>query len=93
VLAAGLASEWMAGTGVQVANMPTLYGSLSFSLKAPDAHTLQFKIEGGVKAKIILRPPLAGPLRSVSMDGSAWTDFDEHSVTIISTPAEIICRT
>jgi hypothetical protein len=93
VLAAGLASEWTAGTGVQVTNMPTLYGSLSFFLKAPDAHTLQFKIEGGVKAKIILRPPLAGPLRSVSMDGSAWTDFDEHSVTIISTPAEIICRT
>jgi hypothetical protein len=91
VLAAGLASEWVAGSGVQVTKMPTLYGSLSFSLRAPDAHTLQFKIASGVKAKIILRPPLANALRSVSMDGNAWTDFDEHSVTIANTPAEIIC--
>jgi hypothetical protein len=93
VLAAGLAPEWMLGSGVHVTKMPTLYGSLSFSLRMLDADTLQFKIASEVTGKIVLRPPLHTPLRSVSINGVACNDFDEHSVTIVNTPAEVICRT
>jgi hypothetical protein len=91
VLGAGLAREWIAGSGVQVTRMPTLYGSLSFSLRSVDANTLEFKIEGGVRAKLILRPPLAAALRSVTLNGRACTSFDKDSVTIAESPAEVIC--
>jgi F5/8 type C domain len=93
VLAAGLAPEWIAGAGVQVISMPTFYGSLSFSVRRLDANSLHFKIASGVTAKILLRPPLPAPLCGVSIDGSAYTAFDEHSVTIASTPADVICYT
>jgi hypothetical protein len=69
VLAAGLAPEWMVGAGVQVTRMPTLYGSLSFSLRRLDANSLHFKIASRVTARIILRPPLSAPLSGVSIDG------------------------
>ena len=93
VLAAGLASEWLLGSGVHVTKMPTLYGSLSFSLRMLDANTLRFEIASGVAGKIVLRPPLDAPLRSVTIDGVACNAFDEDSVTIVNTPAEVICRT
>ncbi|MGO9512562.1 MAG: discoidin domain-containing protein [Steroidobacteraceae bacterium] len=91
VLAGGLASEWIEGSGVQVNGMPTLHGSLSYSLQRTAAQTLRFEIGGGITAKMILRPPLAGPLRSVIVDGSACTSFDQESVTILHTPAEVTC--
>jgi hypothetical protein len=91
VLAAGVAPEWMMGSGVRVSKMPTLYGSLSFSLRRLDGRRLRFNIADGVTTRIILRPPLAAPLRSVSIDGHAHADFDEHSVTVVHTPAEVIC--
>ena len=78
ILAAGLAPEWIEGAGVRVDRMPTLYGSLSYSLRRVDANTLRFQIDGGIMAKVVLRPPLAGPLRSV---------------TLIHTPADVICTT
>lgn len=92
VLAAGLAPEWLQGRGVHVTQMPTPYGSLSFSLHSSDANTLQCKIAGGVRAKMILRPPLAAPLRGVTINGRACTSFDKDSVTIVELPAEVICR-
>jgi hypothetical protein len=93
VLAAGLAPEWLGGSGVRVTSMPTLYGSLSFSLRRLDGDTVRFEIGSGVATKMILCPPLAGPLRSVNVNGSAYSNFDEHSVTIFNGPAEVICRT
>jgi hypothetical protein len=91
VLAAGLAPEWIEGTGVQVNRMPTLYGALSYSLRRTDSATLRFDIGGGTTGKIILRPPLGAPLRSVVVDGSVYTSFDQDSVTLLRTPAEVIC--
>ena len=91
VLAAGLAAEWIEGAGVEVTGMPTPYGSLSYTLRRVDAHTLRCTIGGGIAAKIVLRPPAGAPLRSVTLDGSAHSEFDEDSVTVLSSPAEIIC--
>jgi hypothetical protein len=91
VLAAGLASEWLDGAGVQVNRMPTPYGLLSYSLRRTDSATLRFEIGGGITAKVILRPPLAAPLRRVVVDGSASASFDRDSVTLLHTPAEVIC--
>jgi F5/8 type C domain len=91
VLAAGLAPEWIEGPGVKVDKMPTLYGKLEFSLRRIDSETLRFEIGGGIAAKIVLRPPLAVPLRRVLIDGIACTSFDADSVTILHTPAEVTC--
>ena len=93
ILAAGLAPEWIDATGVRAVRMPTLYGRLSYSLRRMDANTLRFQIDGGIMAKMILRPPLSTPLRSVSVNGSPCASFDGDSVTLVQTPAEVICTT
>ena len=93
ILAAGLAAEWIEGSGVRVTDMPTLYGRLAYSLRRVDAHTLRFVVGGNIKAKIVLRPPLAAALRSVTIDGGTDVTFDASSVTVLRTPAEVICTT
>ncbi len=93
ILAAGLAPEWIVGGGVQVNNMPTLYGALSYSLRRMDDGSLRFQIGGTAAAKILLRPPLGAGLRSVRVDGLECSSFDQDSVTLLHTPAEVICIT
>jgi hypothetical protein len=90
IVAAGLAPEWIEGAGVRVNAMPTPYGPLSYSLRRTDSASLRFEI-GGVAAKVVLRPPLRGSLRSVLIDGAACRSFDRDSVTLTRTPAEVIC--
>jgi hypothetical protein len=92
ILAAGLASEWIDGGGVRVDKMPTLYGALSYTLRRMDSTTLRFEVGGGIAAKIVLRPPLGTSLRSVVVNGSA-AGFDKDSVTVLNTPADVICTT
>jgi hypothetical protein len=93
VLAAGLAPEWLEGTGVHANSMPTLYGRLSYTLRRVNADTVRFEIGSGIIAKIVLRPPLAAALRSVTVDGNTYGSFDEHSVTLHQTPAKVDCTT
>ena len=93
VLAAGLAPDWITGSGVRVNRMPTLYGSLSYALRRLDSTTLRFEIGGGITGRMVLRPPMPAPLRSVTINGSVCTSFDKDSVTIAQAPAEVICTT
>jgi hypothetical protein len=93
ILAAGLAPEWLEGAGVRVDRMPTLYGSLSYSLRRIDARTLRMEISSKVAATVILRPPLAAPLAGVTIDGTPSSSFDAHCATIAHTPAVILCST
>ena len=91
VVAAGLAPEWLEGAGTQVKDMPTRWGTLSYSLHRVDSATLKCEIGSTVAAKMVLRPPLTGPLRGVVVDGRVYTNFDEESVTLLHGPAQIIC--
>jgi hypothetical protein len=93
IVAAGLAPEWLDGAGVRVNDMPTLYGTLSYSLRRLDAATVRFEISTAMSGKVILRPPLAGPLRSAMVNGSASATVLGDSVTLLHTPAEVICAT
>jgi hypothetical protein len=92
VVAAGLAAEWTRGRGVRVREMPTLFGALSFSARTLDQHTFRCEIGAGMNAGIELWPPLLGPLVGVTVNGKPHEDFDVQSVTIPSTPAEIVCH-
>jgi hypothetical protein len=91
VLGAGVAPEWLTGPGVHVSRMPTLYGSLSYSLRRIDARTLRFEIAGGLTAKLVLRPPLADALSSVTINGDSCTTFEPDSVTLVNAAAAVIC--
>jgi hypothetical protein len=71
--------------------MPTLYGKLSYALRKVAAGALRFEIGAGVSAKLVLLPPLTSPLRSVTVNGEPYDGFDARSVTIMHTPAEVIC--
>jgi hypothetical protein len=88
ILAAGLAPEWIEGQGVEVKRMRTLYGELSYSLRRTDARTLRCEIHGDIKARIVLRPPLAAPLRSATVNG-AHASVEADSVTIPGSPAQV----
>jgi hypothetical protein len=90
IIAAGLAPEWLDGEGVRVNGMPTLYGALSYSLRRLDAATVRFEISSAMSAKLILRPPLAGPLRSATVNGSEHLTSEGDSVTLLRTPAEVV---
>jgi hypothetical protein len=46
-----------------------------------------------MRAKVILRPPLAAPLRSAMVNGSACTIAPGDSVILLRTPAEVVCST
>jgi hypothetical protein len=90
IIAAGLAPEWLDGAGVRVNGMPTLYGALSYSLRRLDGATVRCEISSAMSAKVILRPPLAGPLRSATVNGSEHPTSEGDSVTLLRTPAEVI---
>jgi hypothetical protein len=89
ILAAGLAPEWLEGQGVEVRRMRTLYGELSYTLRRADAHTLRCEIRGDIKARIVLRPPLGAPLRSVTVDGAPAASIEADSVIIPGSPAQV----
>ncbi|GAC1305086.1 MAG: discoidin domain-containing protein [Steroidobacteraceae bacterium] len=91
ILAAGLADEWIAGEGVCVRKMPTFWGDLTYRLRRLDGRTVRFEIGGGIDGRLVLRPPLTAPLRSVSIDGRALTHFSADEVVISATPADVIC--
>jgi hypothetical protein len=93
IIAAGLAPEWLDGAGVKVNDMPTLYGPLSYSLHRLDAATVRCEISSAVSAKVIVRPPSAAPLRSAMVNGGAWMTVPGDSVTLLRTPAEVLCST
>jgi len=89
VLAAGLAPEWLDGPGVRVTGMKTLYGDLSYSLRREDARTLRCEIRGEIQARLVLRPPLAAPLRGAMLNGAPLAGIAADSVMVPICPAEL----
>jgi hypothetical protein len=97
VVGAGLAPEWLEGAGVQVSAMPTRFGPLTYTLQRRDEHTVRFQLAAGFTGKIVLRPPLAGALRTVRLDGNEFAGFDSSAVTLPRNPErmaiEVMCIT
>ncbi|MFZ1199088.1 MAG: discoidin domain-containing protein [Desulfobacterales bacterium] len=96
VIAAGVAPKWLAeGSTVGVANLPTYYGKISYSLRMENATTLRLVLGGDLRLPpggIVARPPLHGPVRQVLIDERklAVSAADEFQCT--TCPAEIVIR-
>jgi hypothetical protein len=54
-----------------------------------DPHTLRCEIRGDVQARILLRPPLGAPLRSVTVNEVPAMGVEADSVPILELPAEV----
>jgi hypothetical protein len=97
VLAAGVPAAWLEeGAGVAVERLPTHYGVLAYSLHSPRPGQLRLLLRGDLDVPpggIELRPPLAGPLRAVTVDGEPLTTFSAAAVTIRTIPAEVMLET
>lgn len=93
IVASGLAPEWIEGDGVRVRDMPTLYGDLSYAVRRLDYTTVCLEIGGTSAVSVLLRPPLPGALRQVTVNDRPCTSFDEISVTLPGSPALVIFTT
>ena len=95
VLAGGVPGAWLDAGAVGVTGLPTRHGALDFHLARDGARTLVATIGGACAVPpggIDLRPPLAGPLASVEVNGRALASFDAESATIRESPARVVLR-
>lgn len=92
VLAAGVPGAWLdGGFEVAVRDLPTYYGRLGFTLRRDDAGVVRVSLSGDLEpCRIVLRPPLPGPLARVEVDGVPVDGFTADSVTIRACPANVV---
>ncbi len=93
IVAAGLDAGWLDGPGCRVEAMPTAYGPLTYACRKTHASTLEVTVGGGIAVPLEVRPPLAGVLRSVTLDGRPYPNFDGTSVRLDATPARLVLTT
>jgi hypothetical protein len=95
VLFAGVPASWLDEGEVGAAGLPTHYGALDLNLRRDGESTLVVSVSGDLEMPpggIVLRPPLAGPLAGVEVNGRPITTFDEESATIDACPAHVVLR-
>ena len=96
VLFAGVPASWLDEGEVGATGLPTHYGALDLNLRRDGESTLVVSVSGDLEMPpggIVLRPPLAGPLVGVEVNGRPITTFDAESATIDASPAHVVLRT
>ena len=92
VIAAGVAEKWLSdGFEVGVRNLPTYYGNLTYSLRMEGTDTMRLNLEGDLvlpPSGIAVMPPLPRPIRQVTINGKAVSDFKSDSFICGECPAE-----
>jgi hypothetical protein len=94
VVGAGIPAEWLEpGGAVGVADLPTWYGSLTFTMtRDSDAVNVDLALGGDVTAPpggIVIRPPGERPLRAVVVNGQPSDAFTGTEATVASLPAKV----
>lgn len=94
VLAAGIADAWVNDSaGVQVQNLPTYYGPVSYSIMKTGA-SVKVSISGNIqmpRGKIIVKSPLSKTIVSVSGDGKRINQRG-NEIRIQKLPATVTIR-
>ena len=95
VLAHGVSDAWLDAGEIAIANLPTWWGPLSYTLRRRGDDVLELDLGRGLRPPpggIVLRPPLPRPLRGVEIDGRPVTTFDASGVQIEATQARVVLR-
>jgi hypothetical protein len=97
VLCAGLPASWLdGGAAVAVDGLPTWWGRLHYALSRRPGGALVLELGPGCASPpggIVVRPPLAGPLARVRVNGEPAARFDATSVTLERSPATVVMET
>lgn len=92
VIGAGIADSWVIDPGgVQVTNLPTYYGKVSYTIKK-DGRKVVVDVSGNVSlptGKIILKSPLSAKVTSMKVDGQAVKSFTGNEISLRSLPAKV----
>jgi hypothetical protein len=95
VLAAGIPASWLDDpAGVGAGDLPTYWGRLDFRLRRDGSEALVVELGGDLEPPpggVVLRPPLPGPLVSVTVNGEE-APFDADGATIRVVPAHVVLR-
>jgi len=85
ILASGVKEEWLnSPSGVSVSNMPTYYGTVSYSIKKNNNKitiSLDNELNPSCK-KIIFKPFLNQKIKNVIVDGKYVNSFSDSSISI-----------
>jgi len=74
-LCRGAARPWYQDLAVEKA--PTHFGPVSYAIRTVDAQTIEATVElPDAPVVLHLRHPQGAPLRSVTVNGRAWNEFD-----------------
>jgi hypothetical protein len=96
VVAAGIPAAWLDDGGeVAVDDLPTVHGTLGFTLRRAGADALALALRGDVVVPaggIVVRPPLPRPLAGVEANGVALAGFGADEVTVRACPVELVVR-
>ncbi|HLE60904.1 MAG TPA: discoidin domain-containing protein, partial [Thermoanaerobaculaceae bacterium] len=94
VLAAGVAHEWLAGSGLAVRGLRTPHGTLSCEMRA-EGDAIYVRIEPGLSVPpggIVLAVPVAGPVGTVTINGKQAALSAGGEVVVRQCPAEVVIR-
>jgi len=93
VLCAGIPQSWLLrDVEVGVRNLPTYFGRLSYVLRREAQTTFRLELWGGVTVpagKIVVCPPLGGPIRGGVLNGRHVESLDGQTLTIDTCPATL----
>ena len=97
VLAGGISNAWLDAGEVGIADLPTWWGPLRYTMQRRPDGALELELDLAAPLRrpaggIVIQPPLPRPLVSVEVDGRAHADFRAESVTLRHSPAHVVMR-
>jgi len=94
VIGAGVRAEWLDREGgLVVRRLPTWYGTVNVTMRREPTGSVHVELDGSLTRparKIVVRPPLAAPLREVLVNGKPTRNFGSDEATIEEFPAEVV---
>jgi hypothetical protein len=92
VFCKGVRDSWLDDKdGVQVINLPTIWGVVNYDLKKKgDAVTFSVTGNISVPGQIILASPLSKPVKSVTVNGSNWNNFTAKEIKLKKIPSQVV---